>query len=506
MVGGHRARVLRPRPPEPVTPGARATASVRRHDGLLVGRFDAVLPARIPGSADRHDLRRARSRCLRRAGGRRPSRRRPRRRAPRRPEPTEWDPRIEADRRQVADAPRADVRPSRGGRVPRRRRVREEGRRSTRASSTKEDKREHRAGRRASSAAVGLIGPDVEPLDARSSPSGSRVRARVLRPEDEEDHGEGNERRRPRGAGDGRTRAHARAAGPALRSARSSRRPRRRRRTGRRALHMLVGGRRGAHPERLRADAVTEKTRRRTGDASAELGRASLRRDRGQGHLRFAAASYFQAPYELGPSMLGALIATEQAAAVDGLFARPAGRRRGVRHAVDAARPPRSSRPSRRRSSPRARSDRGSPTCSARWRSSRCSRPASTTRPHSPRPTRGTVTRCRCSPRKGTACVRATFAGTGPRRYRHHHRRREPLGRPDAGGVGDGRPARPTASRSPHAIPAVQPARSRTRRSGPSRSWATGTACSPPESRTVIRPPWPRARPTRWCVTPCSRR
>ena len=38
---------------------------------------------------------------------------------------------------------------------------------------------------------------------------------------------------------------------------------------------------------------------------------------------------------------------------------------------------------------------------------------------------------------KGKTCLRTTFAGTGTRRDDRHHRRAEPVGDPDAGGLGD---------------------------------------------------------------------
>ena len=101
--------------------------------------------------------------------------------------------------------------------------------------------------------AVGLIGPDVDLLDATSDLQKSR-RPRVLLQRHEEHHREGQGHRRRRERGSRRARAHARAAGPALRSHRAAAQG------GEDALGHRVAhdhrGRRGAHPERLRRDAL----------------------------------------------------------------------------------------------------------------------------------------------------------------------------------------------------------------------------------------------------------
>ena len=85
----------------------------------------------------------------------------------------------------------------RGGGVPRRRRVREAGRRSTRACSARRTRREHRADRRAQLRGRRAHRSPTSNLSSTGRvPLRRRVRARVLRPEDQEDHGEGHQPRR----------------------------------------------------------------------------------------------------------------------------------------------------------------------------------------------------------------------------------------------------------------------------------------------------------------------
>jgi hypothetical protein len=90
---------------------------------------------------------------------------------------------------------------------------------------------------------------------------------------------------------------------------------------GSRALHMLAEGDavriQNAYVQTLSPEDQAAYRARR-----AELGRASLDEIAAKG-ISDSLQLDFQAPYALGPSALGALIATEQAAAVDGLFANP---------------------------------------------------------------------------------------------------------------------------------------------------------------------------------------
>jgi hypothetical protein len=90
---------------------------------------------------------------------------------------------------------------------------------------------------------------------------------------------------------------------------------------GSRALHMLAEG----DAERTKAafvETMSEDEQQAYRATSAELGRKSLAEIAAKGipqSLQFE----FQAPYALGPSALDALVVQEQAAAVDGLYANP---------------------------------------------------------------------------------------------------------------------------------------------------------------------------------------
>ena len=90
---------------------------------------------------------------------------------------------------------------------------------------------------------------------------------------------------------------------------------------GRRALHMLAEG------DAVRIQNAYVKTMSDADQASyrarrTELGRQSLDEIKAKG-LSESLQFDFQSPYSLGPSALDALVAREQAPAVDGLFANP---------------------------------------------------------------------------------------------------------------------------------------------------------------------------------------
>ena len=156
-----------------------------------------------------------------------------------------------ADRRPGRAVARPGVRPSRRRQIPRRRRVRatdrdrpgpDQGGQAGAGAGPGHDARvrAHRA--RRERARTGRIARRIGCL-------------RVLRPEDEADHRQGYQRRRPGDPGHRRPRTHARAPGPALRPAEArpggaddDARPESAAHAGR--------GRRGARPERIREDDV----------------------------------------------------------------------------------------------------------------------------------------------------------------------------------------------------------------------------------------------------------
>ena len=196
-------------------------------------------------------------------------------------------------------------------------------------------------------------------------------RARVLRPEDPEGHGEGEEHRRSRHPGDLGPRADPRAAGPALR-------PPEAREGGGQGERLHAAAARSSKATRSASRTSTSThCRRRTRTRTTQERRHQRHgpeRDRHQGRARGASA-LFEAPYDFGPSMLQ--VATGRGA-------------RRHRCALPLTRPPPTPRTSRRRHCREGPLQRpwparvtgeerssASPTCSAPSRCTWCSRPLS---------------------------------------------------------------------------------------------------------------------------------
>ena len=267
--------------------------------------------------------------------------------------------------------------------------------------------------------AVGLIGPDVDIVDAMSSLQAAGVLA-YYDPKTKQIVGEGQEPRRRLHARDRRARAHARAPGPALRP----RQARARRGEGAR-LHRVAHARRrrrGAHPGRLPASPCPRATRRPTTSERAAIGQGRSSRRSTRTPCPSRSRSCSKRRTTLGAPMLGAVIAEGERRRRRRAVPPSTGRRRRVpdarRRSCNTVCSPRWLR----RSSGRARSARASRTCSARSRSTRCWR-------------HGWISAWRCAAadgwggdsmvtftRDGTTCLRSTFAGRDSRRH-HRHRR-----------------------------------------------------------------------------------
>ena len=281
--------------------------------------------------------------------------------------------------------------------------------------------------------AVGLIGADVDLLDATSSLQTSGVLA-YYDPKTKKITVKGTSTRRRRRRG---SRSHTSSRTRCRTStsiSESWRRPRPKAH-GSTPLHTLVEG----DAVRIENAYVQTLSAARTRPAYDEQhARARARRPRPRSRPRACPSPCSVvlpgAVRCSGPSMLDALIAKEEDAGVDALFEHPPDCRRRVRHAVDAARPPRVPDGPRAEARQAGRGAPGRPDVFGAFALFQvlASRVDNATALAAADAWDGDAMVTFTA--RGTTCLRSTFAGQDPGRHRHHRRRLLAVGGADACG------------------------------------------------------------------------